>query len=104
VCSSSVLRGLQESCCDWLLLLNVCVDGWQMLKLPCVHDALLLPVQIIDKSKTVELDEEGCLSFPKIYADVEVGPCLLCWRLPRSRADLCGRFYDSTAMGYKLVA
>jgi peptide deformylase len=33
---------------------------------------MLVPVQIIDKSKTIELDEEGCLSFPKIYADLEV--------------------------------
>lgn len=31
-------------------------------------------LQIIEKSKATEFDEEGCLSFPKLYADVEV-----CW-------------------------
>ena len=33
----------------------------------------VLYVQIIEKSKATEPDEEGCLSFPRIYADVEVG-------------------------------
>jgi peptide deformylase len=33
----------------------------------------MICVQIMEKSKATEVDEEGCLSFPKIYADVEVG-------------------------------
>lgn len=34
-------------------------------------ETVLVNPEIMEKSKATEVDEEGCLSFPKIYADVE---------------------------------
>lgn len=34
-------------------------------------ETVLVNPEIIEKSKATDIDEEGCLSFPKIYADVE---------------------------------
>ena len=37
-------------------------------------EVVLVNPKIVKFSKTKDLFEEGCLSFPKIYADVEVRP------------------------------
>jgi peptide deformylase len=36
-------------------------------------ETVLVNPVILEKSRATNIDEEGCLSFPKIYADVEVG-------------------------------
>jgi hypothetical protein len=43
-------------------------------------ETILVNPEIVGRSKKLEVDEEGCLSFPKIYADVEVrGAGGWCW-------------------------
>jgi peptide deformylase len=37
------------------------------------EETVLVNPVIIEKGRATDLDTEGCLSFPKIYADVEVG-------------------------------
>ena len=37
---------------------------------------MLINPEVLKRGKAVEPSEEGCLSFPEIYADVEVGMCV----------------------------
>lgn len=37
-------------------------------------ETILINPEIVARSRKTDIDEEGCLSFPKIYADVEVSP------------------------------
>jgi hypothetical protein len=37
------------------------------------EETVLVNPVIIEKGRATDVDVEGCLSFPKIYADVEVG-------------------------------
>jgi hypothetical protein len=36
-------------------------------------ETILVNPEVVFRSSKMEVDEEGCLSFPKIYSDVEVG-------------------------------
>lgn len=66
-------------------------------------ETILVNPEIVARSRKTETDEEGCLSFPKIYADVEVRGrgdverrgdpprgCLGCGRVARACGVLAG--------------
>lgn len=52
---------------------------------PCTPQIVLVNPQIVNTGKSRNLFEEGCLSFPTIYADVEVGGWVGAGRGPLNR-------------------
>ena len=58
------------------------------------NESILVNPEIVESSRLRGMDEEGCLSFPKIYGEVEVGAVLLgpcCFRcVLRAAAWKCG--------------
>ena len=52
---------------------DTCISPPPPLHCPALQIVLVNP-QIINLGKTTNLFEEGCLSFPSIYADVEASP------------------------------
>lgn len=58
----------------WTLDPQLCPSRPIMCTIRCGKEVVLVNPTITKYSKAKDMFEEGCLSFPKIYADVEVRP------------------------------